>query len=275
MEARGLGWRDARGVRRLSDVSLTLRPGEVLGLAGVAGNGQSELLDLLAGIEAPQEGVIRIGDRVVGAETPATPAEMRALGVAHVPEDRHRRGVVLGFTARENAVLGYHEGPDAGAGRWLSPAALQRHCAGLMQRFDVRPPVPGLRMAGFSGGNQQKLVLAREIEAEPRILLVGQPTRGVDIGAIEFIHGQIVALRDRGCAILLVSVELDEILALSDRVAVMNAGRVVGERRLSGIDAEDRQEIGLMMAGIGRVRPAPDAPPDVPPSAIAAAERRA
>ncbi|MBK0400271.1 ABC transporter ATP-binding protein [Limibaculum sp. M0105] len=267
LEVRGLGWRDARGITRLSDVSLTLREGEILGLAGVAGNGQSELLDVLSGIATPQSGVIRIGERIINRDRPAGPAELRALGLAHVPEDRHRRGVVLGFTAQENAVLGYQHGPAAGDGRLLSPAALACHCAALMKRFDVRPAAPGLRMSGFSGGNQQKLVLAREIEAEPRILLVGQPTRGVDIGAIEFIHGEILKLRDQGCAILLVSVELDEILALADRVAVMNAGRIVGERRLSGIDAEDRSEIGLMMAGIARIREPAAARPAASPEA--------
>ncbi|MEO1460387.1 MAG: ABC transporter ATP-binding protein, partial [Pseudomonadota bacterium] len=229
MTVEGLTWRDGRGVARLGDVSLTLRAGEVLGLAGVSGNGQSELLDVLAGIAPVQEGRIRIGERVVDAAHPVDPAEMRRLGLAHVPEDRHRRGLVLGFEARESAVLGYHEGAAAGAGRLLSPTSMERHCAGLMERFDVRPAGPRLRTAGFSGGNQQKLVLAREIEEAPRILLIGQPTRGVDIGGIAFIHAQIMALKAAGCAILLVSVELEEILDLSDRIAVMNAGRIAGE----------------------------------------------
>ncbi|MEM7056694.1 MAG: ABC transporter ATP-binding protein [Pseudomonadota bacterium] len=242
--AENLTWRDARGTTRLDDVSLELRAGEILGLAGVSGNGQSELLDVLSGVAPLQKGSIRLGDRVIDAATPCTPAEMRELGLAHVPEDRHRRGLVLPFEARENAVLGYPDG--AGPGVWATPAAMQATCAPLMERFDVRPPDPRLTARGFSGGNQQKIVIAREMAAEPKVLLVGQPTRGVDIGAIEFIHAQIIALKERGCAILLVSVELDEILALSDRIMVMNAGQVVGTIPREGAT---RQSIGLMMAG--------------------------
>jgi ABC-type uncharacterized transport system ATPase subunit len=155
----------------------------------------------------------------------------------------------LNFEASENAVLGYHESQKTGTGRWLEPGTMRRFCSGLMERFDVRPRQPRLRAANFSGGNQQKLVMAREIEPGPRIMLIGQPTRGVDIGGIAAIHREIVALKEQGCAILLVSVELDEILALSDRIAVMNAGEIVGE--VARCDTNAR-EIGLMMAGIQR-----------------------
>ncbi|HUF57545.1 MAG TPA: ABC transporter ATP-binding protein [Thermohalobaculum sp.] len=247
LRAEGLTWRDGRGVERLSDVSLELRAGEILGLAGVAGNGQSELLDLLSGIAPVQEGRIVTGARVIDAARPADPAEMRRLHLGHVPEDRQRRGLVLSFEARENAVLGYHHGPEAGAGRLISPSALTRHCRRLMERFDVRPVAPRLAARGFSGGNQQKLVLAREMERQPRILLVGQPTRGVDIGAIEFIHDQLNALKRQGGAILLVSVELDEILTLADRIAVMHAGRIEG---VVAREDADIGEIGMMMAGM-------------------------
>jgi simple sugar transport system ATP-binding protein len=247
LKAEGLTWRDAAGVERLRDVQLELRAGEILGVAGVSGNGQSELLNLLAGIEAPQKGRIRVGERVIDRAHPADPAEMRRLGLAHVPEDRHLRGLVLDFTAAENAVLGYHRSERAGPGPLLNPAVMRALCARLMERFDVRPPDPGLRARGFSGGNQQKLVLAREIDVEPKVLLVGQPTRGVDIGAIEFINERLIALREAGCAILLVSVELDEILALADRIMVMNAGRVVGT--IPRAEAE-RRRLGLMMAGV-------------------------
>ncbi len=247
LAAEGLGWRDGAGVKRLDGVSLELREGEILGVAGVTGNGQSELLNLLAGIEPVQEGAIRIGGRTVDRAHPADAAEMRRLGLAHVPEDRHLRGLVLEFEAAENAVLGHHQGPRAGSGRLISPAAMRGLCARLMERFDVRPPNPRLKARGFSGGNQQKLVLAREIEVGPKVLLVGQPTRGVDIGAIEFINSQLAALKRDGCAVLLVSVELDEILALADRIMVMNAGRVVGTIPRSGAD---RQRLGLMMAGV-------------------------
>lgn len=249
MEARGLTWKGTRGVVRLKNVSLELRAGEILGLAGVSGNGQPELLDVLSGIAPIQDGEIRVGERTIQRSAQTNPAEMRRLGVAHVPEDRHKRGLVLPFEARENAVLGYHNGPNTGDGRLLCPAALDTHCAELMERFDVRPGAPKLPAVGFSGGNQQKLVMAREIETEPRIMLIGQPTRGVDIGGIAFIHAEIMARKAAGCAILLVSVELDEIMALSDRIAVMNAGEIVGEMRRE--DA-DYREIGLMMAGVSR-----------------------
>jgi general nucleoside transport system ATP-binding protein len=247
LEARGLTWRDGRGVARLRNVSLTLRAGEILGLAGVSGNGQSTLLDLLSGIVPVQEGDIQIAARIITAASPFDPAECRVLGVSHVPEDRHRRGLVLNFEASENTVLGYHEGPKTGTGRWLDPGAMRRFCSALMERFDVRPRQPRLRAANFSGGNQQKLVMGREIEPGPRIMLIGQPTRGVDIGGIAAIHAEIAALKEKGCAILLVSVELDEILALSDRIAVMNAGEIVGE---VGRRDTNAGEIGLMMAGI-------------------------
>jgi simple sugar transport system ATP-binding protein len=245
--AEGLRWRDAGGALRLDGVGLELREGEILGVAGVTGNGQSELLDLLSGIAAPQAGRIRLGGRDIEAAHPAGPAEMRALGLAHVPEDRQHRGLVLNFSAAENVVLGYQGGERAGPGAFLGISAIRGLCQRLMQRFDVRPADPSLRAGGFSGGNQQKIVLAREIDVGPKVLLVGQPTRGVDIGAIEFINRQLADLKQAGCAILLVSVELDEILALSDRIMVMNAGRVVGTIDRAGAD---RHRLGMMMAGI-------------------------
>ena len=244
LEALGLTWRDPVGATRLWEVSLELRAGQVLGIAGVSGNGQSELLEILSGIAPVQHGSVRVGGRTIDRAHPVTPAEMRQLGVAHVPEDRHRRGLVLPFQACENAVLGYPGG--SGDGPWATPAAMRATARPLIERFDVRPPDPRLPARGFSGGNQQKIVIAREMAANPKVLLIGQPTRGVDIGAIEFIHAQIMALRQAGCAVLLVSVELDEILALSDRIMVMNAGRVVGT--IPRKDA-NRQRLGLMMAG--------------------------
>ncbi len=245
--ARALGWHDANGVARVRGVDLELRAGEITGLAGVSGNGQSELLDLLCGIARLQEGRIEIAGRQIDAAHPTDPAEMRALGLAHVPEDRHRRGLVLGFEARENAVLGYQEQASAGAGWLLSPAALATHCARLMARFDVRPADPALRTANFSGGNQQKLVLARELDQSPRVLIIGQPTRGVDVGGIAFIHEELMRLKTRGCAILVVSAELDEVLALSDRILVMAGGQITGE---VAPETADLRQIGLMMAGI-------------------------
>ena len=243
-----LGYTDDRGVSRLIDVSFDLRAGEILGVAGVAGNGQSELLDVLSGIAPLHSGRITFAGRTITAADPADPSTLRDLGLAHVPEDRQGRGLVLPFTASESSILGYQDGRDAGGGVLLALAAVRRRCADLMERYDVRPPDPDLRCGGFSGGNQQKLVVARELSAAPRVLLVGQPTRGVDIGAIEFLHARLLEIRAAGCAILLVSVELDEILALSDRILVMNAGRIVGEVARGEADAH---RIGLMMAGVG------------------------
>ena len=240
---------DERGAPCLTDIHFELRAGEILGVAGVAGNGQSELLDVLSGIAPPQSGRIVFAGRTFTAERPADPSALRDMGLAHIPEDRHRRGLVLPFMASESSILGYQGGKEAGGGIFLALAAVRERCAGLMERYDVRPPDPGLRCGGFSGGNQQKMVVARELSAAPRALLVGQPTRGVDIGAIEFIHSQLIEIRDAGCAILLVSVELDEIMALSDRILVMNAGRIVGEVPRGEADAN---RIGLMMAGIDR-----------------------
>ena len=247
LDARDLGWRDAAGLARLDGVSIGLRAGEIVGVAGVAGNGQSELLEVLAGMRSPQRGRLWLGGEVFEAPRWIDPAAARRLGLAHVPEDRQRAGLVLPFAAWESAALGYQalERYSTRAG-WLRPAAIRAATAAMMADWDVRPPDVELSCAALSGGNQQKLVLAREASAAPRVLLVGQPTRGVDIGAIEFIHGRLRALRDAGGAILLVSSELDEILALADRVLVMDRGRVAGERPIAGCDAAT---LGRMMAG--------------------------
>ncbi len=238
--------RDRLGVVRLKNVSFNLRAGEIVGIAGVAGNGQSELLEVLAGTRAPSHGEISFGGCDLVREQ-LDPRARRALGLAHVPEDRLRMGVVVEFSAADNAMLGYHDAARFNRGGLRDEAAIRAACAEKMTEYDVRPCQPELRLAAFSGGNQQKLVLAREIDADPKVLLIGQPTRGVDIGAIEFIHKQLIALRDAGKALLLVSVELDEILALADRILVMNAGEIIGE--LARADATE-EKIGLMMAGV-------------------------
>ena len=176
------------------------------------------------------------------------PGTARTLGLAHVPEDRHARAMVMSFAAWESAVLGYDGLPEYNAAGWMRHRAMRSATAGMMERFDVRPPNPELGSSKFSGGNQQKLVLARELGQSPKVLLVGQPTRGVDIGAIEFIYSQLRALRDAGCAVLVVSSELDEILALSNRVIVMNQGRVTGEL---AIEDCSEAKLGLLMTGGG------------------------
>ena len=246
LEARNLVVRDDRGVVRVDGVSFTLRAGEILGVAGVAGNGQSELLEALAGIRMLSAGEILIDGEIVPAAK-RNPRLERLIGIGHVPEDRHRVGLVMPFEACESAMLGFHDERVYGKGVLFDRRAIIADAIHKMKAFDVRPPSPLLKTANFSGGNQQKIVLAREIERNPKILLVGQPTRGVDIGAIEFIHKRIVAQRDAGKALLLVSVELDEIFALSDRIIVLCAGRVTGERRPEDTNAQD---LGLLMAGV-------------------------
>ena len=220
---------DAHGVQRLRGVSLQVRSGEIVGVAGVAGNGQTELIEILSGMRRPQGGAMQVGGQSYAAAQWLDPLVARAAGLAHVPEDRHERGLVMQFAAWESAVLGYERLATYSQGLWMKTRAMLSDTGTLMERFDVRPPHPHLGSSKFSGGNQQKLILAREFNQSPKVLLVGQPTRGVDIGAIEFIHDQLRRLRDEGCAILLVSSELEEILALSDRVIVMNQGRITGE----------------------------------------------
>ena len=247
LEIENLRLTDVDGVERIRGISLALRAGEVLGIAGVAGNGQSELLEVLGGY-ADATGTVRVNGAAIPLSGPGCSGQSRrAIGIAHVPEDRHHAGLILPYTAWENTCFGYHRDPRFQSGPLMDNAAIRADAQGKMERFDVRPPNPSLAARNFSGGNQQKLVLAREIERNPDILLIGQPTRGVDIGAIEFIHRQIIRLRDEGKAILLVSVELDEIFALSDRIAVMFDGRIMGTRDPA---STDQRELGLLMAGI-------------------------
>lgn len=239
---------DANGIERLNGVSLQVRAGEILGIAGVAGNGQSELLQVLGGT-ATATGSVRInGDGIDLTGRHSDGQSRRAHGIAHVPEDRQHLGLIMDFFAWENMAFGYHHDPAFQRNRFLMDnAAIRRDSDRKMNDFDVRPPTPGLLARNFSGGNQQKIVLAREMTRRPDLLLVGQPTRGVDIGAIEFIHQHIVDLRDEGAAILLVSVELDEIMSLSDRIAVMFDGRIMGECLP---DETNERELGLLMAGV-------------------------
>ncbi|TBW39243.1 ABC transporter ATP-binding protein [Siculibacillus lacustris] len=244
LEVARLTVRDKRGLSLVDDVSFTVRAGEIVGIAGVAGNGQSELLEAIAGIRRADGGSIRLGGRAI---TALDPAEIRTLGIAHIPEDRHRMGLVLNFSAEENVILGYQDDPAWSSGWLYDRTAIRAAATRAFEDFDVRPPDPLLRTALFSGGNQQKIVVAREIGREPRLLLVGQPTRGVDIGAIEAIHRRLIDLRDRGRAILLVSAELDEIRSLADRVLCMCQGRITGECRPEASETE----IGMLMAGLG------------------------
>lgn len=245
LSVKDLTVRDASGIERVKKVNFYLRAGEIVGVAGVSGNGQSELLQVLAGIIRPTSGEIHYGEHVITPKTPIDAAQVRDWGVAHVPEDRHRMGLVLPFEAYESAILGYQREPKYNKGVLQDRKMMLQEYSVEADKFDIRPRNPALKSSAFSGGNQQKIVIAREINAEPEVLLVGQPTRGVDIGAIEFIHQQMMQLRAAGKAILLVSVELDEIMSLADRIIVMCDGMITGE-----IKREEANEtlLGMLMA---------------------------
>ncbi|NVO56523.1 ABC transporter ATP-binding protein [Rhodobacteraceae bacterium B1Z28] len=247
LEIEGLRVIDEAGVERVKGIDLTVRAGEIVGIAGVAGNGQSELLEVLGGMR-PGLGSIKLNGAPLALSGSGSDGQARrAQHIAHVPEDRQREGLIMDFHAWENVAFGYHRDPAYKRGIFMDNAALRADTERKIEKFDVRPPDGWLAAKNFSGGNQQKIVVAREIERNPDLLLVGQPTRGVDIGAIEFIHKQIVALRDQGKAILLVSVELEEIFSLSDRIAVMFDGHIMGERLPQ---ETDEKELGLLMAGV-------------------------
>ena len=272
LEVRDLTMVDADGVERLRQVSFDIRAGEILGIAGVSGNGQTQLLEILGGY--PEKGARVSGEvRMNGAALPLSgrgcdSRQRRRDGIGHIPEDRQVEGLIMDFAAWENVAFGWHDAPEFTKGALMDNDAIRRDAQAKMERFDVRPRDCHLAARNFSGGNQQKIVVAREIERNPDLLLIGQPTRGVDIGAIEFIHKRIVELRDAGKAILLVSVELDEILSLSDRVAVMFDGRIMGERLP---DQTTTGELGLLMAGITDTEHTPDSagiPPGVTQDAL-------
>ena len=247
LEVKDIVVADDLKVERVKGVSFTVRAGEIVGLAGVAGNGQSELLESIAGMRDQSAGDVILNGKVLSLEGDDGAARARLAGMAHVPEDRQREGLVVQFTEWENAILGYQDDPRYGRGPFLSRRVAQEKAKKDVETFDIRPGNIYLKTSSFSGGNQQKIVLAREMERNPDVLIVGQPTRGVDIGAIEFIHNQIIKMRDAGKAILLVSVELDEIRSLSDRILVMFDGRIVGEADPA---VATEGELGLMMAGV-------------------------
>jgi ABC-type uncharacterized transport system ATPase subunit len=248
LAVRGLSVTGVDGARRLDGVSFEVRRGEIVGVAGVEGNGQTELVEALAGLIPPSRrggSILLEGADVTGLDA----GERKGRGIAHVPEDRHRRGLLLDFDLSENTILGVQDRPPVVAGPggvWLQRVAIRDRAARILRGFDVRPPNPELPARALSGGNQQKLILGRELDLHPKLLLVAQPTRGVDIGAIEFIHRQLVVLRDAGCAILLVSAELEEVTALADRLLVLHQGKLAGE-----VDPATTPpaEIGLLMTG--------------------------
>ena len=248
LSVRELSVATAEGATLVDKVSFAVCAGEIVGIAGVEGNGQTELIEALAGLVDPTRlsgEVVLEGQSLVGVNA----RRRRERRIAHIPEDRHRRGLVLEFGLDENAILGVHYRPPItmySGEVILNESEIRRRTVDIIQRFDVRPPNPDLPARALSGGNQQKLVIGREFELRPRLLLVSQPTRGVDIGAIEFIHRQLVGLRDAGCAVLLVSAELDEVMSLSDRLLIIHQGRIGGEVNPKAATPE---QIGLLMTG--------------------------
>ncbi|MER8404142.1 ABC transporter ATP-binding protein [Mesorhizobium sp. M0185] len=246
LAVKNLTVKDSRGVTMVDDVSFDVHAGEIVGIAGVAGNGQSELLEAISGIRHAVSGSVMLDGKPIDLTGAADPGELRERGLAHVPEDRHHVGLVLAFEENENSILGYQDDERYLKGPFLDIDAIRNDARDKIVKYDIRPADCRLKTANFSGGNQQKIVLAREMEQDPGVLIVGQPTRGVDVGAIEFIHKRLIAMRVQGKAVLVVSVELDEIRSLSDRILVMFAGRIVGER---GPDATEG-ELGLLMAGV-------------------------
>jgi len=225
-------------------VSFQVKSGEIVGVAGIEGNGQTELIEALAGLVTPRAGRIEFEGRDV---TSLNPRQLKELGIAHIPEDRQKRGLLLHSDLAENSILGVHYRPPVAAATGLmSAVAIENRVSEIIENFDVRPPNADLPAKSLSGGNQQKLIIGREFELDPKLLLVSQPTRGVDIGAIEFIHQKLIELRDTGSAVLLVSAELEEVTALADRLLVIRDGKIVGE-----VDPKTAtfEEIGLLMTG--------------------------
>jgi general nucleoside transport system ATP-binding protein len=234
--------RDDRGLEAVRGVSFEVRGGEIVGIAGVDGNGQSELIDAITGLRHPASGRVQVGGHDLSR---ATARRAFDAGMGHIPEDRQRRGLVLDFNLAENLVLhDYGKEPFSRLG-WISPRRWVRWARGLLTEFDVRGGGPTTRGGSLSGGNQQKVVIAREVSRDPRVLIAAQPTRGLDVGAIEFVHRRLVEQRDAGKAVLLVSLELDEILSLGDRILVLYEGRIVAEFTPD----VSEEEIGIAMTG--------------------------
>ncbi|KOR25610.1 ABC transporter ATP-binding protein [Clostridium sp. L74] len=243
LKVENLQAKDKRGVAVLKGVNLSVRSGEIVGLAGVDGNGQSEFIEVITGLRKAKAGSINLnGEEIINKSS----RQIIDKGVGHIPEDRHKRGLILKYSLYENAVLGKHHKSPFSKGIVMNYKAIREHCNTLIEEFDVRTPNDEVNASALSGGNQQKLIAAREISKDPDLLIASQPTRGLDVGAIEYIHKRLVKERENGKAVLLVSLELDEILSLSDRIAVMYDGKIV--KILDRKDATE-QKLGILMAG--------------------------
>jgi simple sugar transport system ATP-binding protein len=240
----GLTVIDDRGLEKVRGVSFEVRGGEIVGIAGVDGNGQTELIDAIAGLRKVDAGRIVVGDEDV---TDEGCRDCLDAGLGHIPEDRQRRGLVLDFSLAENIALHDYDHQPTSRFGWLYPKRMVERASRLLQEFDVRGGGPQTLAGGLSGGNQQKVVLAREIDRNPKVLIAAQPTRGLDVGAIEFVHRRLIAERDAGRGILLVSLESEEVRSLADRILVIYEGRIVGE---VAPDATE-EELGLLMTGGG------------------------
>jgi simple sugar transport system ATP-binding protein len=255
LDVRDLTLVDHNGIVLVDDVSFRVRAGEIYAIAGVQGNGQTELTEALVGLEQPTKGSITIeGTQIADLSTD----DILALGVGYVPEDRLHDGLVGSFTVAENLVLDLFDGAPFARRGVLNLRTIQQNAEQRVDEFDIRPADPGAAAGTLSGGNQQKVVLARELSRPLRLLIVAQPTRGLDVGSMEFVHRRIVQERDNGAAVVLVSTELDEVLGLADRIAVMFHGRIAGEVP-PGTPAE---KIGLLMAGQTDDQPRGETPAD-------------
>ncbi|MFZ5354711.1 MAG: ABC transporter ATP-binding protein [Bacillota bacterium] len=244
LEVKGLKALDNRDLEAVKGVDFEVKGGEILGIAGVDGNGQHELIEAITGLRKTIAGEVLINGKEI---TGKAPKDIIASGVGHIPEDRHKRGLVLNFSLFENCILGSHRSKAYSKGKFsLNYTKIREHARKLIAEFDVRTPNEKVKARALSGGNQQKLIIAREVDRDPYLCIAAQPTRGLDVGAIEFVHKRLVELRDSGKAVLLVSLELDEIMSLSDRIAVMYDGKIVGV-----MDAKDATEkkLGILMAG--------------------------
>jgi general nucleoside transport system ATP-binding protein len=242
LEISDLSVYDDRGIEKVRGVTFGVRAGEIVGLAGIDGNGQTELIDAMTGLMGVSAGTVSVDGDDVTRESPHGHLE---AGIGHIPEDRQRRGLVLEYSIAENIALHDYRSAPASRFGWLFPRRLIERARRLIRDFDVRGGGPSARAGGLSGGNQQKVVLAREIERDPKVLIAAQPTRGLDVGAIEFVHRRLIEERDEGRAILLVSLELEEVLSLSDRILVMYEGEIVGEFPPTATE----EELGFAMTG--------------------------
>ena len=242
LEVRDLYVKDERELEKVSGLSLTVHAGEIVALAGVDGNGQQELVAAITGMTAPQSGVVAVnGEDIAGKGVLAA----TDAGVAHIAEDRQLRGLVLPFTLTENLALREYRSPEISARGWLRLDHMKERAERLLAEFDVRGGGPESYAAALSGGNQQKVAIAREISSNPKVLVAHQPTRGLDVGAIEFVHRRLIAERDKDCAVLLVSLEYEEVRALADRILVIYEGKIVGEFP----PEVSEEELGIAMTG--------------------------